>query len=206
MLYHRSPSQDPQGIKRESYNFPLYATPAVHEAGVVRRDALYVESQGRGLDCRPAYSIYNSTASPGASTMPQKRPAPPIDSNGAPTKHIKAEHPEEFSNAVKKRVQSSTRTGQACDRCKVRWTPPASPKLSLGISLAALPQQLTQFIRFERSGVMAFPVDARPVCRTIRNAEPRIGSPVVPPPVAMSRVWSNRIVTCNTAYRSWNSD
>lgn len=48
----------------------------------------------------------------------QKRPAPP-DENNAPVKHVKAEHPEEFSNAVKKRLASSTRTGQACDRCKV---------------------------------------------------------------------------------------
>jgi hypothetical protein len=50
--------------------------------------------------------------------MPQKRPA-----SGEPeavgAKHIKAEHPEEFSNAVKKRLASSSRTGQACDRCKV---------------------------------------------------------------------------------------
>lgn len=39
----------------------------------------------------------------------------------AQVKQVKAEHPEEFSDAVKKRLQSSTRTGQACDRCKVRW-------------------------------------------------------------------------------------
>ncbi|KAF8865237.1 hypothetical protein BDZ45DRAFT_580482 [Acephala macrosclerotiorum] len=48
----------------------------------------------------------------------QKRPAG--DANGAPAKQVKAEHPEEFSNAVKKKLQSSQRTGQACDRCKVR--------------------------------------------------------------------------------------
>lgn len=50
--------------------------------------------------------------------MPQKRPSPG-EANGTPAKHVKAEHPEEFSNAVKKKLQSSTRTGQACDRCKV---------------------------------------------------------------------------------------
>jgi hypothetical protein len=39
--------------------------------------------------------------------------------NGNPPKQIKTEHPEEFSNAVKKKLQASSRTGQACDRCKV---------------------------------------------------------------------------------------
>jgi hypothetical protein len=84
------------------------------------RDSTF-ESQIRGLEYRPASSI-NTTASSGASyastTMPQKRPSE--GENGVPAKHIKAEHPEEFSNAVKKRLQSSSRTGQACDRCKVR--------------------------------------------------------------------------------------
>lgn len=50
--------------------------------------------------------------------MPQKRSSPG-EVNGTPAKLPKAEHPEEFSNAVKKKLQSSTRTGQACDRCKV---------------------------------------------------------------------------------------
>ena len=50
---------------------------------------------------------------------PQKRPTDDDDDNGTPAKQIKTEHPEEFSNAVKKRLQSSSRTGQACDRCKV---------------------------------------------------------------------------------------
>jgi hypothetical protein len=50
---------------------------------------------------------------------PQKRPTDAADGNGTPAKQIKTEYPEEFSNAVKKRLQSSSRTGQACDRCKV---------------------------------------------------------------------------------------
>jgi formamidopyrimidine-DNA glycosylase len=29
--------------------------------------------------------------------------------------------PEDFSNVVKTKLQSYTRTGQACDRCKVCW-------------------------------------------------------------------------------------
>ncbi len=33
--------------------------------------------------------------------------------------------PEDFSNAVKNKLQSYTRTGQACDRCKVRDFLPA---------------------------------------------------------------------------------
>jgi len=54
-----------------------------------------------------------------SAAMPAKRNAS-SEPNGAPTKQIKTEHPEEFSNAVKKKLQSSSRTGQACDRCKVR--------------------------------------------------------------------------------------
>jgi len=50
-------------------------------------------------------------------------------SNGAPPpKTFKAEHPEEFSKAVKQKLASSSRTGQACDRCKVRQiTAPYTP-------------------------------------------------------------------------------
>lgn len=52
--------------------------------------------------------------------MPPKRTSSGSPS-GTPVKIPKTElKPEDFSNSVKKRLQSSTRTGQACDRCKVR--------------------------------------------------------------------------------------
>lgn len=60
-----------------------------------------------------------------ASSVPRSSPMPPkrISSgspSGTPAKLPKTEtRPEDFSNSVKKRLQSSTRTGQACDRCKV---------------------------------------------------------------------------------------
>lgn len=53
-------------------------------------------------------------------TMPSIKRTASDESNGAPAKQPKTEHPEEFSNAVKKKLLSSSRTGQACDRCKVR--------------------------------------------------------------------------------------
>ncbi len=125
-------------IKRENYNFSLYATPPDHYVGVARRDSQYPESQRR--ESRPAYSIYNTTtASSVASMMPQKRPSPSdgngngngnVNTNASPAKHVKTEHPEEFSNTVKKRLASSTRTGQACDRCKVFPNP--RPELCYG--------------------------------------------------------------------------
>jgi hypothetical protein len=128
MLYHGASSS--QYIKRENYDLPVYATPPAYDVGVARRPSLFAD--GLGLEYRPACSFYSadfsvsssrSPGSSGASTMPQKRPAPSdANSNSTPAKHIKAEHPEEFSNAVKKRLQSSTRTGQACDRCKVLHT------------------------------------------------------------------------------------
>ncbi|KAK4249004.1 fungal-specific transcription factor domain-containing protein [Corynascus novoguineensis] len=62
--------------------------------------------------------------------MPQARPSKrpsdsgdgPADSTPAPkVKLARLERgPEEFSNVVKSKLQSYTRTGQACDRCKVR--------------------------------------------------------------------------------------
>ncbi|KAH9215146.1 fungal-specific transcription factor domain-containing protein [Leptodontidium sp. 2 PMI_412] len=58
--------------------------------------------------------------------MPQKRPSQDEGSNshingtGTPVKHARAERPEDFSKAVAKKLKDSNRTGQACDRCKVR--------------------------------------------------------------------------------------
>ncbi|KAI9742897.1 MAG: hypothetical protein M1818_003626 [Claussenomyces sp. TS43310] len=52
--------------------------------------------------------------------MPPKRNASETP-GGTPAKVPKTEtRPEDFSNSVKRRLQSSTRTGQACDRCKIR--------------------------------------------------------------------------------------
>jgi hypothetical protein len=67
-----------------------------------------------------AASSRSQTAKSGRwSMMPPKRTASGSPS-GTPGKTIKSEQkPEDFSNSVKKRLQSSTRTGQACDRCKV---------------------------------------------------------------------------------------
>lgn len=61
-----------------------------------------------------------SSAPTRAHPMPPKRTASGSPT-GTPSKLPKPEtKPETFSNSVKKRLQSSTRTGQACDRCKVR--------------------------------------------------------------------------------------
>lgn len=51
--------------------------------------------------------------------MPLKRP---ISTSPTPRagKSTKSDVPEDFSSSVKKRLLSNTRTGQACDRCKVR--------------------------------------------------------------------------------------
>jgi hypothetical protein len=123
MAFHGYPSQYPQErIKQEDHTLALYATPPIQDVGVVRLGSQFPETQARGLEYRTA-SSFNTTASSGAfgrvvGEMPQKRSSPG-EANGTPAKQIKAEHPEEFSNAVKKKLQSSTRTGQACDRCKV---------------------------------------------------------------------------------------
>lgn len=66
-------------------------------------------------------STSRNTASSTSRDMPPKRERQSgSPSTGTPAKLLKTEQkPEDFSNSVKKRLQSSTRTGQACDRCKV---------------------------------------------------------------------------------------
>jgi len=124
MSFHDFSSQYPQRerIKQEDHAFALYATPPIQDVGVGRAISQFPETYVRGLEYCTA-SSFNTTASSGAleglaCDMPQKRSSPG-EANGTPAKVVKAEHPEEFSNAVKKKLQSSTRTGQACDRCKV---------------------------------------------------------------------------------------
>ncbi|KAF5872090.1 putative transcription factor cys6 protein [Botrytis fragariae] len=92
----------------------------------VSADNIIENRQNRRIGCPTASSTsVHNTAFSGAliATMPPKRNASgePNGSNAPVAKHIKSEqHPEEFSNTVKKKLLASTRTGQACDRCKVR--------------------------------------------------------------------------------------
>ena len=62
-----------------------------------------------------------------AARPPGKRPSDAADnpSEGSPGPKVKLPRlergAEDFSNVVKSKLQSYTRTGQACDRCKVRY-------------------------------------------------------------------------------------
>lgn len=80
--------------------------------------------QHRFPESSAASSIRKRTAySVPTSPMPPKRPSE-SSPTGTPGKLPKTEtKPEDFSSSVKKRLQSSTRTGQACDRCKVCCRP-----------------------------------------------------------------------------------
>jgi hypothetical protein len=102
---------------------PPYAPPwaYVNVVGGVRRDSQYDSRQHQALENPTAFSIPERQHPPHScfATMPPPKRSTSDDSNGTPAKQIKTEHPEEFSNAVKKRLQSFSRTGQACDRCKV---------------------------------------------------------------------------------------
>ncbi|KEF56248.1 uncharacterized protein A1O9_07829 [Exophiala aquamarina CBS 119918] len=51
-----------------------------------------------------------------------KRPSPSSEDNGPPSKKVKnvAEEPAQYSDAVRKKLAATSRTGQACDRCKER--------------------------------------------------------------------------------------
>ncbi|EXJ87367.1 hypothetical protein A1O3_04326 [Capronia epimyces CBS 606.96] len=55
-------------------------------------------------------------------TPPVKRGSPPSVERGTPSKRIKTlpEEPTQYSDAVRKKLAATSRTGQACDRCKER--------------------------------------------------------------------------------------
>ncbi|KAK5387908.1 hypothetical protein LTS13_000844 [Exophiala xenobiotica] len=55
-------------------------------------------------------------------TPRSKRRSPSLDGRGPPSKKIKTliEEPEQYSDAVRRKLSTTSRTGQACDRCKER--------------------------------------------------------------------------------------
>lgn len=196
MTFQRFSSQYPPGpIKQEDHALALYATTPIQDIGVVRQTSYYPEAHVRGLEYRPATTTAFSGAFGRVVEMPQKRSSPG-EANGHPSKQIKTEQPEEFSNAVKKKLQSSTRTGQACDRCKVSHRsvnrlPPTHP-LSLR--------------RSERLDAMAFQEDVPLVCRIIPTAEQQIASQVELLHEVTLRDWSNKTATCNIEFANWSKD
>lgn len=113
-------------VKQQDSLSSPYATTVAYAGGGVNQEPQYnsISTQHRALERSTAFSIperQHPAHSRFATMPPQKRNASD-DSNSTSAKHIKTEQPEEFSNAVKKRLQSSSRTGQACDRCKVSTT------------------------------------------------------------------------------------
>jgi len=99
---------------------PYYTTPSFD---IVRRD--YAPSRIEGVVAGGAFEFHTATATATApsikqedATMPGKRTASG-EPDGSPVKQPKTERPEEFSKQVRTKLQGSSRTGQACDRCKV---------------------------------------------------------------------------------------
>ena len=72
---------------------------------------------------RTASSATFMASSTAHSVMDATKRRPLQDSNNTPKK-VKTEDPSQFSAAVKKKLQASSRTGQACDRCKVCYRTP----------------------------------------------------------------------------------
>jgi hypothetical protein len=120
MIFY-APSASSQSSKQlhppeqQDYTIPAYATPTVQIVGGVRRDSQLANPthQSLGSSTAPPTILHQSLVN-----MPQKRSAS-IELNGNAAKQIKTERPEDFSDAVKQKLETSTRTGQACDRCKV---------------------------------------------------------------------------------------
>lgn len=89
--------------------------------------------------------------------------------SGAKPKQARIERgPEDFSSVVKNKLQSYTRTGQACDRCKVGFnsvTPPFYLSMVSGsedacVCVAEADSDLYLSHRFAKSDAMLFPKDA----------------------------------------------
>jgi hypothetical protein len=105
-----------QGQSQSQSQSPYYTTP-IFDTAIVRRD--YAPSRiedsiaGGVSQYQTAPSIKQEDA-----TMPGKRTASG-EPDGTPVKQPKTERPEEFSKQVRTKLQGSSRTGQACDRCKV---------------------------------------------------------------------------------------
>jgi hypothetical protein len=114
-----SHSQPPEQVGQSSY----YTTPVFD---IVRRD--YVPSRineggvADGREYPTANPIIKSEIDLGYATsiMPPGKRNASGEPNNAPVKQPKTERPEEFSKQVRSKLQGSSRTGQACDRCKVR--------------------------------------------------------------------------------------
>lgn len=100
--------------------------PAVSRASKQSSSALSIHSHAASQRSRAS----NRAAMPGR--PPNKRPAEDGDGNESPSHDTKMKLPrldrgnhEDFSSVVKNRLSQYTRTGQACDRCKVRFIPPS---------------------------------------------------------------------------------
>lgn len=187
MSSHTSLSQYFREVVAEQHDSPLpldaqtagYSNVIVGGERRVRRSPHQHRIQALGNS--PAFSIPQRQypAHSQSATMPLQKRSAPDDSNGTPAKQIKTEHPEEFSKAVKKRLQSSSRTGQACDRCKVSAT--AAPHHQ------RLNQKANCFSRFAKSDAMDSQEAVPHVCRTIQSVGRPIGLLVGPHRVAMSK-------------------
>lgn len=131
---------------------------------------------------------------PGLALSPQPYPRPP---------------PNDFSSHVKKRLAVSSRTGQACDRCKVRSRPPPPPRAACHRVLTCFevrkircdpvrPPSPSRWPPWPRNADphRSDPKAARRAPRTARHARPPTASPAARPPAGRSRPWSRRTPTC----------
>jgi hypothetical protein len=113
------PGNGQGGAQQGSPYFAYNQGPVLPHAVVSdRRATLLSIRRERSPQHFAASSSYRTAKSGHWSMMPPKRTASGSPS-GTPGKVKTEQKPEDFSNSVKKRLQSSTRTGQACDRCKV---------------------------------------------------------------------------------------
>lgn len=119
MFFHDNAPENGQNQQASQF-FQYHQAPVLpHAVASVGRATPLDIRRERSPNYLAASSSSRTAKSGHWSMMPPKRSASGSPS-GTPGKIVKTEQkPEDFSNSVKKRLQSSTRTGQACDRCKV---------------------------------------------------------------------------------------
>lgn len=113
---------------------------------------------------------------------------------------------DQFSSSGKKRANGpSSRTGQACDRCKVGSPPDFSKARQL--LTAVSPLRIARYVAMTPLAVACH------ADRTIQSARPQIASPTVPqleatrrPSNATTTLCVNRHSISNSSSESWESN
>jgi hypothetical protein len=152
--------------------------------------------------------------------MPVKRPVDDDDGDAGAHASLPAKHSrldlhvdydtQQSQSASARKKGSSNRTGQACDRCKVRANLPVLLSGASGtVSIHPLTELLLTLLllarRSERFAATHSPAAARHAHRTTPSVVQQIALQASPGPAAMRRTWKARTRVCARTLRTSSS-